>query len=350
MPSNPTIRAITMRVNEAGAPLVAEAVTVAPPAPGQVRVRVAASGVCHADIGTAAAAGKDTVFPVTPGHEIAGTIVELGEDVTRWQVGDRVAVGWLGGSCGQCEFCRTGDPVHCRDRQMPGISYAGGWAQSITVPVDALAAIPEGMDFFDAAPMGCAGVTTFNAIRHAQVPVGGTVAVFGVGGLGHLAIQFAAKMGYRTIAIARGADRAELAHKLGADDYIDSTAQEPGTALSTLGGADLILSTAPTTEPITDLLPGLAVGGRLTLIGVDAGSVTVPAAQLVMNSQVITGHLTGSALDTEEAMRFAHLNGVRPMIERMPLDQANEAVARIAAGKPRFRIVLDTTSQLTGQR
>ena len=340
MPSNPTT-AVTMRVKESGAPLVAEVAPVDSPAPGQVRISVAASGVCHADIGTAAASGKRTVFPVTPGHEIAGTIAELGQGVTRWRVGDRVAVGWFGGSCGQCAFCRTGDPVHCRDRQIPGISYAGGWAQSITVPVDALAAIPDGMDFFDAAPMGCAGVTTFNAIRHAQIPAGGTVAVFGIGGLGHLAVQFAAKMGHRVIAIARGADRADLARQLGAQDYIDSNAQAPGEALAELGGADLILSTAPTTGHIADLLPGLAVRGRLTLIGVDAGAVTVPAAQLVMNAQILTGHLTGSVHDTEETMRFAHLNGVKPMIERTPLTDANEALARIAAGKPRFRIILD---------
>lgn len=341
MPSNPPITATVMRVHAAGAPLVAEPVPVASPPPGHVRVTVAASGVCHADIGTAAASGKRTVFPVTPGHEVAGTIADLGAGVIRWQVGDRVAVGWFGGSCGQCAFCRTGDPVHCRDRMVPGLSYPGGWAQSIIVPVDALAGIPEGMDFFDAAPMGCAGVTTFNAIRYAGVPAGGTVAVFGIGGLGHLAIQFAAKMGYRTIAIARGSDRAEVAYGLGAHHYVDSIAQAPGEALAALGGADLILSTVPTTEHVAELLQGLAVRGRLTLIGVDAGAVTIPAGRLVMNAQILTGHLTGSAQDTEETMRFAHLNGVRPMIERMPLADANEAVARIAAGKPRFRIVLD---------
>jgi alcohol dehydrogenase len=332
-----------MRVTKAGAPLVAEGVEPPTPGRGLVRVTVSASGVCHADIGTAAASGAGTVFPVTPGHEVAGVIAELGQSVTRWQVGDRVAVGWFGGSCGQCAFCRVGDVVHCPDRQVPGRSYPGGWAQSITVPADALAAIPDGMDFFDAAPMGCAGVTTFNAIRHAHLRAGGTVAVFGSGGLGHLAIQFAAKMGYRTIAIARGTDRAELAHQLGAHHYIDSATRAPGEALTELGGADLILSTAPTTELVSDLLPGLAVHGRLTLIGVDAGTVAVPAARLIRNGQIITGHLTGSARDTEEAMQFAQTNGVRPMIERMPLEQANEAIARIAAGKPRFRIVLDAT-------
>ena len=303
---------------------------------------VSASGVCHADIGTAAASGAGTAFPVTPGHEVAGTIAELGSGVTGRRLGGRVAVGWFGGSCGRCAFCRAGDVVHCPDRKVPGRSYPGGWSQSITVPADALAAIPDGMDLFDAAPMGCAGVTTFNAIRAARVPAGGTVAVFGIGGLGHLAIQFAAAMGYRTIGIARGGDRAEPARALGACRYIDSTSHDPGSALAELGGADLILSTASTTEPVAGLASGLAVHGRLTLIGVDAGTVCVPAAPLVMNGQTISGHLTGSALDTERTMRFAHDNGIRPMVERVPLEAANDALARITAGTPRFRIVLDT--------
>lgn len=332
---------IAMRVHRAGAPLVADTVQTSAPDPGWVRVTVAASGVCHADIGTVAASGDTTEFPVTPGHEVAGVITELGPGVTGWRAGDRAAVGWFGGSCGRCVCCRVGDVVHCRDRKIPGLSYPGGWAESITVPVDALASIPAGMDLFDAAPMGCAGVTTFNAIRHAKVRSGGTVAVFGVGGLGHLAIQFAAKMGYRTIAVARGPDRAAPALRLGAHHYIDSTAESVGHALADLGGADLVLSTASTTTPLADLLPGLATHGRLTLIGVDGGSVPVPAAQLVMNGQTITGHLTGSARDTEEAMNFAHLNGIRPVIERMPLEQADEALTRIAAGKARFRVVLD---------
>ncbi|MFG3715010.1 alcohol dehydrogenase catalytic domain-containing protein [Micromonospora sp. NPDC047730] len=335
--------AITMRVAAAGAALTPEAIETVSPERGWVRVAVSASGVCHADISTAAAQGFSTLFPVTPGHEVAGVIAELGDDVEGWSVGDRVVVGWFGGSCGHCEFCRVGDVVHCARRKVPGLAYPGGWSESITVPADALARVPEGMDLFDAAPMGCAGVTTFNAVRHAHVRAGGTVAVFGLGGLGHLAIQFAAKMGYRTIAIARGAERAELARQLGAHHYIDSTAQAPGAALAELGGADLIVSTAPTTEPVAELLNGLRVHGRLTLVGVDSGAVHVPAAQLVLKGQVLTGHLTGSARDTEEAMRFATTTGVRPVFERMTLEQAGEAVARISAGAARFRIVLDAS-------
>lgn len=339
----PAARATVMQVHAPGAPLVAVTQEIPSPKAGQVRVEIKASGVCFADVGVAAAEGDDAVFPVTPGHEIAGVIAEVGETVDRWQVGDRVAVGWFGGSCGQCSSCRRGDPVHCADRVMPGWSYPGGWAQHIIVPIDALAAMPEGMDFFDAAPMGCAGVTTFNAIRNAEVPVGGTIAVFGIGGLGHFAVQFASAMGYRTVAIARGPDRAEPAYQLGADHYIDSTAQPAGAALAELGGADLILSTASTTEPVEELLSGLALHGQLTLLGIDDGTITVPAGQLASNSQIITGHLTGSPQDTEDAMRFAQRNGVRPVIERMLLSDVNEAVARIAAGDARFRIVLDPT-------
>lgn len=338
-----TENAVVMRVARPGAVLTPESVEITPPDRGWVRVSVSASGVCHADIATAAASPSSS-FPVTPGHEVAGVIAELGHGVEGWALGDRVSIGWFGGSCGYCEYCRVGDVVHCAQRKIPGVSYPGGWAESITVPVDALARIPDGLDFFDAAPMGCAGVTTFNAIRRAHVPPGGTVAVFGIGGLGHLAIQFAAKMGYRTIAIARGHQRSDLARQLGAHHYIDSITQDPGHALKGLGGADLIVSTASTTAPIAELIHGLRTHGQLTLIGVDAGTVNLPAAQLVMNANTVTGHLTGSARDTEETMQFAVTTGIRPMIERMPLDHADEAVRRISAGTPRFRIVLGTTA------
>ncbi|NUS30327.1 MAG: alcohol dehydrogenase catalytic domain-containing protein [Streptomyces sp.] len=331
-----------MVVTEPRGPLRPVAVETAPPPVGWVRVAVMASGVCNADIATAAATGKGTAFPVVPGHEVAGVVAETGDRVEGWTVGDRVAVGWFGGSCGHCPPCRTGDVVHCAERKIPGVSYPGGWAQSITVPADALARIPDGLDFFDAAPFGCAGVTTFNAIRAAGIRAAGRVAVFGIGGLGHLAVQFAAKLGYETIAIARGRDREQLAHGLGAHHYIDSNAQAPGAALKELGGADLIVCTASSTAPVDDLLAGLGLHGQLTLIGVDAGSVTIPAAQLVMYGHTLTGHLTGSPRETEEAMAFAVTTGIRPMIERMPLAKAGDAVTQLRSGAPRFRIVLDT--------
>ena len=337
--------AIAMSAAAPGAPLAPRPVAIQEPQRGRVRVTVAASGVCYADIGTAEAPKASELAPVTPGHEVAGVIAELGQDVQGWKVGDRVAVGWFGGSCGHCAFCRTGDVIHCPQRQVPGLSYPGGWAETITVPADALARIPDETEFFDAAPMGCAGVTTFNAVRHARLAPGANVAVFGLGGLGHLAVQFAAAMGHRTVAIARGPERAGLARDLGAHDYVDSADRPAGAALADLGGADLIVCTAPTTEPVGELLGGLRVGGRLTLIGVDGGTVQVPAAQMVMNGQTLTGHLTGSPHDTEQAMRFAAANGVRPVVERMPLARANDAVERLREGAARFRIVLDAGSE-----
>lgn len=336
--------AIAMRVRTAGEPLVSERVQIEPPASGRVRVSVVACGVCRADLATAKGDG-DVELPVTPGHEIAGVIAELGEGVDGWQVGERVAVGWFGGSCGGCEHCQRGDVVHCLDRQIPGRSFPGGWAESVSVPSGALVRVPEGLDLFDAAPMGCAGVTTFNAVRQAGVPAGGRVAVFGLGGLGHLAVQFAAKMGYEVVAIARGSDRQRLAKRLGAHAYIDSAGTAPGAALQASGGAHLIISTVPSAKPISELSTGLRPRGQLTLIGIDDGSIDIPADRIVMNAHRITGHLTGSPLDTEEAMRFAVLNDVRPMIERTPLEHANEALTRIQAGQPRCRVVLDATPE-----
>ncbi len=333
-----------MTVNQPEGPMEPTEAALQQPDRGWVRLDVVASGVCRADLDTAAARGAGVAFPVTPGHEIAGIVAEVGEGTRGWQAGDRVSVGWFGGSCGSCDFCRDGDVVHCAQRKITGRSYPGGWAQSVAVPADALCRIPDGMDFFDAAPMGCAGVTTFNAIRAAELTAGGTVAVFGLGGLGHLAVQFAAKMGFRTIAIARGAEREAVAHQLGAHEYIDSSRVAAGAALAALGGADLILSTASTTAATAELLEGLRVHGRLTLIGVDGGSVEVPVAQMVMNHQMLTGHLTGSPRDTELTMRFAHANDIHPVIERLPLSQANEALTRLANNAARFRIVFDTRS------
>ncbi|MFJ4123760.1 alcohol dehydrogenase catalytic domain-containing protein [[Kitasatospora] papulosa] len=335
--------AVTMVVTEPRGPLHPMGAETVPPPAGWVRVSVVASGVCNADIGTAAATGEDTVFPVTPGHEVAGVIAETGDQVEGWAAGDRVAVGWFGGSCGHCAHCRSGDVVHCAERKVPGLSYPGGWAQNITVPADALARIPNDLDLSDAAPFGCAGVTTFNAIRKAGIRAGGRVAVFGVGGLGHLAVQFAVKLGYETVAIARGRDREHLVRELGARHYVDSDAHAPGAVLKEFGGADLIVYTASSTAPVDELLTGLRTHGQLTLVGVDAGSVTVPAARLVMNGHTLTGHLTGSPRETEEAMAFAVTTGVRSMIERMPLKKADDAVTRLRSGAPRFRIVLDTS-------
>ncbi|MGB3327608.1 MAG: alcohol dehydrogenase catalytic domain-containing protein [Thermomicrobiales bacterium] len=332
---------LAMSVTAPGAALVATPLRTEAAVPGWVRIRIAASGVCHADLATVAGKSASPEHPVTPGHEIAGVVEALGSEVPGWAIGDRAAVGWFGGSCGHCHWCRSGHPVHRPERKIPGISYRGGWAETITVPASALARIPEGLDFFHAAPMGCAGVTTFNALRHADTPAGGRVAVFGIGGLGHLAVQFAARMGFETIAIARGPEREELARELGAHHYLDANEVDPGKALRLLGGADHIISTASTASAIPALLGGLNPLGRLTMIGVDAGTVAIPAAQVVMKAQTLCGHLTGSADDIEQAMQFAVVNGVTPWVERLPLAEANEAVARLRAGSARFRIVLD---------
>ncbi|KAB8194846.1 alcohol dehydrogenase catalytic domain-containing protein [Nonomuraea phyllanthi] len=330
-----------MAVTEPGGALRPVEVAVTHPDAGWVRVRVTASGVCGADLGTVSASEPAGGFPITPGHEIAGVIDATGARAAGWELGDRVAVGWSGGSCGHCRPCRTGDQVHCRQRRIPGLSYPGGWAETVTVPVEALAHIPDELSEADAAPMGCAGVTTFTAIREAGLPPGSRVAVYGLGGLGHLAVQFAARIGHEVVVIARGTDREQDAAAFGARHYIDATAQDAGQRLAELGGADLILCTVPTSEPISALLDGLRLRGRLTLIGVDGGAIQVPVARLVMNAQVVTGHLTGSPADIEDTMRFAVAHDVRPRLERLPLEQADLAVRRLREGQVRYRVLLE---------
>ncbi|PSK66617.1 Alcohol dehydrogenase [Micromonospora sp. MH33] len=310
------------------------------PAPGEVRVDVEATGICGADAGTVADRTPGGGFPITPGHEVAGMIAEVGPQVAGWQVGERVAVGWFGGSCGHCTACRTGDVVHCPDRQVPGLSYPGGWASTITVPAAALARVPDGLAAVEAAPFGCAGVTTFNALRHGGAEPGDRVAVAGIGGLGHLAVQFAAAMGYETIAIGRGEDKRQAAQDLGAHHYIDSRAQDPGTAVRELGGARLIVSTAASSSLLTNLIDGLTPHGRLTVAGFDAAAVQLPMVKFVMHARSLTGHLTGSPADTEQAMRFAVATGVRPLVQTLPLAEAERALKVQQAADARFRMVL----------
>lgn len=325
-----------------GQELQVQPTDAAAPAAGQVRIDIAATGICGADIGTVRNTEPGAGFPIVPGHEIAGTIAEIGEHVEGWRVGDRVAVGWFGGSCGHCTACRSGDVVHCRTRQVPGLSYAGGWATTVTVPAIALAHIPDDLDFAEAAPFGCAGVTTYNAVRLAAAPAGGRVAVLGIGGLGHLAVQFAAKMGYEVVAIGRGEDKRDTALQLGASTYVDSKQRSAGQVLREMGGAQLTISTASSSAVLEDLVDGLAPHGQLTVIGFDAAPMTVDLGKIVAHARTITGHLTGSPVETEAAMQFAVTNGVRPIIEVKPLIQAAEALADQQAGKARFRMVLTT--------
>ncbi|MER7332997.1 alcohol dehydrogenase catalytic domain-containing protein [Micromonospora sp. NPDC000119] len=310
------------------------------PGAGEVRVDVLASGICGADAGMAADPSPAHGFPITPGHEVAGVIAELGQGVHGWEIGERVGVGWFGGSCGTCTACRSGDVVHCPRRQIPGLSYPGGWASSITVPANALVRIPEGLSMAEAAPFGCAGVTTFNALRHSGAEPGDRVAVLGIGGLGHLAVQFAAAMGFETVGIARGEDKRQTAIELGAHHYIDASREEAGRALRELGGCRLILSTAASSAPLAGLIDGLVPHGRLTVVGFDGTPLQLPLGKLVMSSRSVAGHVTGNPTDTEQAMRFALASGVRPHVQTAPLEQVGEALKAQRAGQARFRMVL----------
>ncbi|WP_416973053.1 alcohol dehydrogenase catalytic domain-containing protein [Streptomyces sp. 4F14] len=328
------------QVAEAGADVRVVPVEARAPGTGEVRIDVEATGICGADIGTVRNPAPATGFPVTPGHEVAGVVAEVGPGVAGWAVGERVTVGWFGGSCGHCAACRQGDVVHCPEHRVPGLSYPGGWASTVTVPATTLARIPEGLSAVEAAPFGCAGVTTFNALRHSGAGPGDLVAVLGIGGLGHLAVRFAAAMGFETVALARGEEKRALAEELGARHYIDTERHQPGAALAELGGARLILSTASSTKPLTELVDGLAPHGRLTVVGFDGTPLQLPLAKLVMSARSVTGHLTGSPADTEQAMRFATATGVRPLIQTAPLEEAHHALNVQQEGKARFRMVL----------
>ncbi|SDO57785.1 alcohol dehydrogenase [Streptomyces sp. cf386] len=328
------------QVAEPGGPVLLGPVEARRPGPGEVRLDVMASGICGADAGTVADPSPANGFPVTPGHEVAGVVADLGPGVRDWEIGDRVAVGWFGGSCGHCSACRVGDVVHCPERKVPGLSYPGGWSSTLTVPAPTLARIPEELSAAEAAPFGCAGVTTFNALRHSGAGPGDRVAVLGIGGLGHLAVQFAAAMGFDTVAIGRGEHKRRLAGELGARHYIDTERQEPGGALRELGGARLILSTASSSKPLAELVDGLAPHGRLTVVGLDGTPLQLPLAKVVMGARSITGHLTGSPADTEQAMRFAVATGVRPRVRTVPLEEAQQALDTQREGKARFRMVL----------
>jgi D-arabinose 1-dehydrogenase-like Zn-dependent alcohol dehydrogenase len=310
------------------------------PGAGEVRVRVQACGICHSDVFAVEGLFPGTSFPRIPGHEIAGVVESLGEGVTGVEVGARVGVGWFGGACYRCEPCRRGRHVDCRNLRIPGITYDGGYAEYLVCPVDALAVIPDELSAEDAAPLLCAGITTFNALRNAGAVAGDRAAILGIGGLGHLGVQYAVKMGFETVAIARGRDKEALARQLGAHAYIDSAAEDPGKALQALGGAKVILSTVTSGKAISAVLPGLGVGGRLVIVGVSGEPVEVSTIGLVGGSQSVAGHASGTSIDSEDTLRFSALTGVRPMIETMPLARAPDAYAKMMAGEARFRMVL----------
>src|SRR5713101_7168003 len=312
------------------------------PRPGtsEVRVRVHACGVCHGDVLTKEGAWPGIVYPRVPGHEVAGVIDAAGSGVTQWTKGQRVGVGWHGGQDGTCLACRRGDFANCANLKVSGISYDGGYQEYMVAPVEALARMPESLDAAEAAPLMCAGVTTFNSLRHSGALPSDLVAIQGIGGLGHLGVQFAKKFGYRVVAVGRGSGNAALAKELGADAYIDSAATDPAAELQKLGGASVILATAPSGKAMSALVGGLGVNGTMVVVGASMDPIDAPTTTIVFGKKSIKGWAGGVPTDSQDTLRFAEMTGVRPMIEKYPLAKAAEGYARMMSGKAEFRVVL----------
>lgn len=310
------------------------------PGPREVRIRVQACGVCHSDALVKEGLWPGIVYPRVPGHEVAGVIDEAGAGVTQWKKGQRVGVGWHGGQDGTCLPCRRGDFANCAHLKISGISFDGGYSEYMVAPVEALAMMPESLDAAEAAPLLCAGVTTFNALRHSGAMPSDLVAVQGIGGLGHLGIQFAQKFGYTAVAVGRGPENAALAKKLGASVYIDSGATNAAAELQKLGGARVILATAPSSKAMSSLIDGLGMNGRLMVVGATTDPIEVTPLQLIFGMRSVQGWSSGIPTDSEDTLRFAELTGVRPMIEKYPLAKVSEAYARLMSGKAQFRVVL----------
>ncbi|NVN09643.1 alcohol dehydrogenase [Nguyenibacter vanlangensis] len=316
---------------------------IEPPAPGMVRVAVEACGVCHTDAVTVEGGFPGLSYPRVPGHEAVGRIDAIGEGVARWTIGQRVGVGFLAGRCGVCPSCRRGDFVNCSNQAITGIHLDGGYAEIMTASQHALVAIPDALQSVDAAPLQCAGVTTFNALRKSGATAGDLVAIQGVGGLGHLAIQFARHMGFQTVAIARGAGKKDLALSLGAHRYIDSEAEDPAATLRELGGASVIVATASNPATFGPLLGGLAAKGQLIVVGAGAEPIQFGVVDLLFGERSIAGRNTGTPIEIEEALNFSLFQDVRATIERVPFERAPEAYAKMLANEARFRMVLEMT-------
>ena len=311
------------------------------PVAGKVRVKVQACGVCHSDSVTKDGLFPNIEYPRVPGHEIIGTVDAIGPEVHGWKPGERVGVGWHGGNCGYCDACRHGDAFACQTETLvTGISHDGGYADYMVAPQEALARMPDDLADVDAAPLLCAGITTFNALRHSGAHAGEVVAILGIGGLGHLGVQYARKMGFVTVAIARGQDKAPLAKQLGAHHYIDSASQDVAQALLALGGARVILATATSGKAMSAALGGLGLNGKMIMVGVSQEPVEVPITQFIMGRHSVQGWPSGTAADSQETLAFSALSGVKPMIEEYPLSRAAEAYERMMSGKARFRVVL----------
>lgn len=310
------------------------------PEVGEVRIKVQACGICFSDHLVKDGAFPGITYPRVPGHEVAGVIDEVGAQVTEWKKGDRVGVGWHGGHCFVCSSCRRGDFVTCQKEAISGINRDGGYAQYMLARHEAVAALPVDLDPADAGPLMCAGITTFNALRHSGAGPGDLVAVQGIGGLGHLGIQYAAKSGYRVVGIGRGPENAALAKKLGAFTYIDAKATNGAQELQKLGGAKVILCTAPNSKAMAELVDGLGIGGKLLVVGAAAEPIEVSPFQLIMARREVQGWPSGSAMDSEDTLKFSAQTGVRAMIEKFPLEKVKEAYDRMQSGHAQFRVVL----------
>jgi len=310
------------------------------PARAQVRIKVEACGICHSDALVKEGHWPGLQYPRVPGHEIAGRIDAVGADVTNWKPGQRVGVGWHGGHCFICDPCRRGDFINCQNEKITGITHDGGYQEYMISPAEAVAAIPDDLPAAEAAPLLCAGITVFNALRNSGARAGDLVAIQGIGGLGHLGVQYARQMGFRTFAIGRGKDKEALARKLGAAHYVDTAAGDPAAELQKFGGARVILATAPNSKSISAVIDGLSPNGKLLVVGASPEPITVTPIQLIRGRSTLLGWASGIATDSEDTMRFSALSGVRPMIEKFPLEKAVEAYEQMISGRARFRVVL----------
>ena len=336
----PTMRAI--QVSRPNGPLEMVRRDVPDPGAGEVRIRVEACGICHSDSLTIEGTFPGISYPRVPGHEVVGVIDAVGRDVAAWTPGQRVGVGWHGGQCGYCRSCRRGDFFACETAtRVTGITSDGGYAEYMVARAEAVALVPDELTAVEAAPLMCAGVTTFNALRNSGARPGDVVAVLGLGGLGHLGVQFAVRMGFKTVAIARGTDKEPLARELGAWRYVDTRAQDPAAALAALGGAKVVLATVTNGDAMSAALGGLAVTGTLMVLGA-ADSLVVPPVLLIMGRRSIDGWYSGTSIDSQDTLAFSVLSGVRSMNETFPLERAAEAYQRMLSGAARFRVVLTT--------
>ncbi|MFO8232347.1 MAG: alcohol dehydrogenase [Longimonas sp.] len=329
-----------VQVSEAGGEFEVVEQPIPEPGPGEVRVKVHACGICHSDAFVKDGAMPGIEYPRVPGHEVAGVVDAVGSDVSQWAVGQSVGVGWHGGHCFECEACRAGDFVNCENGQICGISYDGGYAEYMVAPQEAVASMPDGLDYTDAAPLLCAGITTYNALRNGNLQPGDHVAVQGIGGLGHLAVQYARQFGCEVTALSRGTDKEELAYGLGANNYIDTTAHDPAEALQSLGGADVILATAPNSKAISELVGGLGRDGQLLVVAATGEPIEVSPLDLIMGRKSVSGWPSGTADDSEDTLDFSALNDVAPMVETYPLSEADAAYDRMINNEARFRVVL----------